>query len=337
MRVIINRSDAIGDTLLTLPMASKIKKEHPDARLIFIISDKTAPLFVGNPHIDELIIAPKKSRFKFYRELFYREQPTHYFYVGGDELPNLVAFLCRVPFRGGLRSRLSTYLYLNYGVRQKRSEAIHHESRYNLELLKPAGIIIRPHEHDEIGPKLYNIELSSQMNSKYIVVHPGMTGHSLNLPMSGYARIIEHLAVTHSVIISYTPSDAPYILKLKEELSLLSTMPQVSFHDGSKDGLRAYLSLLKGADLFIGPSTGTMHLANILNVPLITFFSPISVQHQRRWGPYYQNGNTAVISPDVSCKALKKCFLEECPDYFCMDKIDLMRVFSLSDKILKLK
>ena len=53
MKVVINRSDAIGDTLLTLPMAKKLKKHFPDCHITFIISPKTVPIFETNPIVED--------------------------------------------------------------------------------------------------------------------------------------------------------------------------------------------------------------------------------------------------------------------------------------------
>ena len=44
MKILINRSDAIGDTLLTIPIAEYLKKYHKDAQIVFVISKKCEDL-----------------------------------------------------------------------------------------------------------------------------------------------------------------------------------------------------------------------------------------------------------------------------------------------------
>src|SRR5205814_6685728 len=115
----INRSDAIGDSILTSPMAKIIKEKFPEAKITFIIANKSADVFKLHPYVDEFKIYNRNAR--FYQKIgdiirIFREvKPTHYFYVGGGYLPNFVAWLRRVPFRGGLKSRWHTYLFLNKG------------------------------------------------------------------------------------------------------------------------------------------------------------------------------------------------------------------------------
>ena len=55
MRVLINRSDAIGDTLLTLPMAKLLKEYDPKIHITFIVSKKSINLFANLTYVDEII------------------------------------------------------------------------------------------------------------------------------------------------------------------------------------------------------------------------------------------------------------------------------------------
>lgn len=143
MRVLINRTDAIGDSILTTSMAKMIKEKFPDAHITFLVSPKCADIFKLHPYVDDFKIYHRNARFYIkIREIFRiftQVQPNYYFYVGGGYLPNFIAWLSRVPFRGGLRSRWHTYLFLNKGVRQKRSMVTMHELEFNLNLLTPSG------------------------------------------------------------------------------------------------------------------------------------------------------------------------------------------------------
>ena len=73
-----------------------------------------------------------------------------------------------------------------------------------------------------------------------------------------------------------------------------------------KDYLLDNLSLydlccvLSKTALFIGPSTGPMHIAAAMGTKVFAIFSPIKVQSAARWAPW---GNcTRVITPEVNCK-----------------------------------
>lgn len=351
MKVIINRTDAIGDTILTLPMAHAIKENFPGAKVLFIVSAKSADLFTGHPFVDEIHVYD--SRMSTYRKLrklfrmFRKFKADAYFHVGGSFYPSYAAWITKVPFRGGLVSRLLSFIYLNKGVRQKRSLASMHESDYNLELLKPLGIEPKENQRKLFSPAItltldekaqaiskFKEEYTITHNKPMIFIHPGMTGHTLNWASRNYARLIERIEKRHPkkylFVISHTPSDGPYLLGLKDQLTntnfdVLKT--NVVFFDGSKFGLRHYMGVLSHADCFIGPSTGTTHIANALGIYMLGLYSPIKVQSARRWAPVLRDHKTKIIVPDVVCGEQYKCAGDTCPYFECMAKVEVEDVY----------
>ena len=77
-----------------------------------------------------------------------------YIFVGGDRLANLVAFIKRIRFRTGLLSKLSTFFFLNKGIRQSRSQVEMHEAEYNLNLLEKLSIFYKSDKKNEYNPEL---------------------------------------------------------------------------------------------------------------------------------------------------------------------------------------
>ncbi len=364
MKILINRSDAIGDTILTIPMAKLLKERFPDAHITFLISPKSQDIFLGNPFIDDFIIyhrhLPYYLKLKQVFSIFRKVNPTHYFYVGGGYLPNMIAFLLMVPFRGGLKSKWHTYLFLNKGVRQKRSMVSMHEMEFNLSLLSPLGVEFHYSEKLNYRPELYlskseSTEASEEFaqtlkeagmdsNRKYIVIHPGMTGHTLNWSSRNYARFIikmmNRFPDKFNYIISYTPSDEKYLIGVKEILaaSNLLNSKEILFFNGLTVGLRKYMGILSKASLFLGPSTGTTHLASVLGVPVIGIYSPIKAQSSMRWGPVHKNNDQLkILVPDVICGEVLSCAKKECPYYECMGKIEVEDVLKEAIHIMDFK
>lgn len=361
MRVLINRSDAIGDTILTMSMAKKIKEQYPNAQVHFIISNRSIDLFDHHPDVDSFKVYHRKARFYLkLREVisFFREiKPTHYFYVGGGYLPNFMSWLYRIPFRGGLKSRWHTYLFLNHGVRQKRSMVNMHEMEFNLNLLAPLGLKYHHQDFDKYLPEINLLpdEINEAFESfkedlkkvnrptdrKIIFVHPGMTGHTLNWSPRNYGRFITKMNQKFPgkflYVVSYTPSDERYVSGLKEILNRdeNKNLDNVYFFNGAINGLRNYMCILKKASLFLGPSTGTLHIAAVLNVPTVGIYSPIKVQSAMRWGPVSSNKDKIkIIVPDVICGEAKTCAQKECPYFECMGKIEVEDVIKQAISIM---
>jgi ADP-heptose:LPS heptosyltransferase len=359
---LINRSDAIGDTILTTPMAKLIKAHYPESKVVYLVSQRVGDLLKEHPYIDEFKIYHRHKKF-FYKmrevyKIFREIKPTHYFFVGGGFFPNFMSFVTGVKFRGGLKSRWHTYLFLNYGVRQKRSLVTMHEMEYNLNLLAPLGIHYTHHEYQNLIPELKttleedqkNIELlnteliknSLDVNKKYIIIHPGMTGHTLNWSSRNYGRLITRLEEKFpdrfNYLISHTASDAPFLIGLKEILSYPEHQhlkSKIYFYDGKNFGLRAFISIAKNAALFVGASTGTTHIASVSGTPVVGIYSPIKVQSRLRWGPVgADQSKIRVVVPDVICGEHKKCALRACPYYECMGRIEVEDVVREANSII---
>lgn len=363
MRVLINRSDAIGDSILTMPMAKIIKEKYPDAKVTFLIAAKSADLFKSHSYIDDFKIYHRSARFYLkIREIFriFREvKPTHYFYVGGGYLPNFVAWFTRVKFRGGLKSRWHTYLFLNKGVRQKRSMVTMHEMEYNMNLLSPMGIDYNYKDHVHYSPEIHltqdEMEMSYNLfkkelikegiepDRKMIFIHPGMTGHTLNWSSRNFARLIlkfeQKFPDKFLFVISFTPTDNIYLQGMKEILNRKENeflKKRIYYFNGQKEGLRHYMSILSRASVFIGPSTGTTHIAAVLGVPVAAIYSPLKVQSSLRWGPLPKNKDKVkTLVPDVICGEIKKCALRDCPYYECMGKIEVEDVLKQAVSVME--
>ncbi len=364
MTVLINRSDAIGDTILTIPMAKLLKVHYPDAKIVFLVSQRVADLLKHHPEIDEFKVYHRQKKFFLkMREVFriFREvKPTHYFFVGGGFFPNFMAFITGVPFRGGLKSRWHTYLFLNQGVRQKRSLVTMHEMEYNLNLLAPLDIHYSFHEFANLVPSVHTSaeedvealeflakklqEKNLDPNKKFIVLHPGMTGHTLNWSSRNYARLISRFEAKFpdrfNYFVSYTAADAPYLVGVNEILTLPENehlKSKVFLYDGNVFGLRRFVSIIKSAALYVGASTGTTHIASISGTPVVSLYSPIKVQSSLRWGPVAKDSSKVkVVVPDVICGEKNRCALRACPYYECMGKIEVEDIVREAQKVLTL-
>ena len=364
MKILINRSDAIGEVILTSSMAQMIKDKFPEAKVIFLISSDSAELFKEHPHIDFIKIYHRNARFylkiKEVINIFTDIKPTHYFFVGGGFMPNFVSWLFRVPFRGGHKSRWHTYLFLNKGIRQKRSMVTMHEMEYNLNLLGPMGIDYNYQDKNRFSPEIilsqdekekslnqFNKDLKAQgieTGRKMIFIHPGMDGNSLNWSSRNYGRFIikmeQKFPNKFLFVISHTDSDNIFLQGIKDILGNKENAylkDRVYFLNGSKQGLRNYMASLSHASLFVGPSTGTTHVASVIGVPVVGLYSPIKIQSALRWGPLSKNlDKTRVLVPDVICGEVKKCAERACPYYECMGKIEVEDVVKQAISIMEL-
>ena len=314
MKVVINRSDAIGDLLLTLPMVNLIKEKYPKAHISLIVSHRVKGLVEFIDLVDEVhfldLGASYFKRLNFFKKAL--SNCTHFFHVGGDGLACFAAFLKGISYRGGMISRPLSFLFLNKGLRQSRSKEAKHEVEFNLDLLAPLEIVYKTSEIEKyqatlsLDPDLQDsakAELDhsfSDSSKDLVVIHPGMSGHTLNWPKDYYPRFIERLLKDENfksnILISHTPSDEAYLEPFRTDFKHLLERDDVCLYDGSKKGLSVYLAILSKSKLVLAPSTGVTHMANILGRKQIGIYSPIRAQSALRWGPFVKSDNVRVFS-----------------------------------------
>ena len=345
---IINRSDAIGDLVLSLPVAQVLKKHYPNSTVTFIVSERNKDVVDHCPFVDSSILISKRNKWTFIKKFKAAVKNSHpiFIHLGGSQLPIITSFFCGVVQRYGLKNKIGGIL-LNNGMRQSRSRALMSEVEYNLALIKSlvpeqnldnSNLLVANPSPDHLK-KFEEIKLNSNddqaarflASNKKIIIHPGMTGHTLNWPIRNYARLIKKILDQNpgiSIGISYTSGDLktldPFFRQLEQDnLRLHKNIFEIK---GEVWGLSGYLQLLSQATLFIGPSTGPTHLAAALGVKVFGFYSPIKTQSSLRWGPISICPEHKILVPDVICGESQYCAGKDCFYYECMAKIEVNQV-----------
>lgn len=239
-------------------------------------------------------------------------------------------WLARIPNRVGVKSQWHTFLFLNKGVRQKRSLSEVSEYEYNIRLVEeglglPEGRMSREPLRLAIDPKWQSETLQDHglTHGDYAVVHPGMGGSARNWPISHYISWIQEAAKNEKIVITGTVSDESQLEPIRQALA---GNKNVVWLDQKLSG-PMLLHVLGGARIVLAPSTGVAHLAASLGQSVIGIYSPVKVQHPKRWGP--QGAAVEVLVPDVECPGKKACLGPQCPHYDCMNRISLESVRSI--------
>lgn len=316
------RLDKMGDLVLTLPCDHLVTSTYE----CHWMTPKGLD-FVVNSATDKKNYYPQsnqwnwKNFFQLYR-LVRKINPQVSVSFHVPWWVNMALWLACVPTRGGVLSQWHSYLFLNKGLRQKRSRVEAHEMEYNYQLVEytfdlPTQPEQWTHLHLQARPET---PLQFDIEQDYFVVHPGMGGSALNWPTESYAKLINEISQKAPVVITGTKSDEIYLSPLK--LSLKNNH-QVVWLDKQLDGYQL-LKLLKNATANIAPSTGVLHLSASLGAASLGIFSPIKVHTAARWGP--KGPETSTFSPEKVCDAYLKQSKEVCPHDDCMAQMDIMPV-----------
>lgn len=307
-RILLLRMDKIGDLLCTLPIDQILKPKTYE--VLWVVSP-------GLGQLANLAVPPRKSieldknnpkegRLAL-QKILKDFNPDFAISIQCPWWVHYELWKHKVPIRGGVLSKWDSFLFLNRGLRQKRSLSFKHESDYNRELLeytldiptwKPINELdySTPYlnfQMQDFPERLLSFHLERK---KYFVVHPGMAGSALNWPELNYINLIYQLVdLKYTVVITGTMADEKWMIEIKKTFQ---SHPQVCFLQSLLD-LQELICLLAHAKAVIAPSTGVIHLAAALKTPVVGFYSPIIVQHPTRWAPR-GSGLHLIFTPKIN-------------------------------------
>ena len=336
-RILIVRTDRIGDLILSTPVAEVLKQKFPQAQIDFLVASYTTPILKNNPFITETILDDNKKVQGFFKLRKIIKQKKYHMAVVLHPTLKLAWLLksAGVGYRIGTGYRGYSFLF-NQKIYQHRKTVEKHESEYNLDMLAPVGI-----ENQKILPKLYlseteKIEASNYLkklgiieDNCFVIIHPGSGGNCLNWAPEKFGELAEKLITSYSVKVLVTGQPEEEILAEK----MKSRMKRSFIDLMGKTDLRLLSAIIEKSDLLISNSTGPMHIAAALGVPTVAIFCPIFTASPKRWGPYGERDT--VITPPVP--ACRNCSPQRCERGNCMDLITAEEVFEKVSAALKQK
>ncbi len=304
--IVLVRMDKIGDLVVSLPV-----DEHPvfaGQRVHWFITQGLG--FVPQQSQPKRIAHEFRrgfSAFEFFRMVRWLNghRPQTIVLMHCPWWVSLAAWFAGVPERMGRLSQWHSFLFLNLGLRQKRSASDRHESDYNFDLVEWGfgRLGVKPADNLELIKKTFlrlsppnpfaTLEARGLKTRAYRVVHPGMGGSALNWPVEMFHQLIVRLAGEMPVLITGTKIDRKYLHGLKD---LQGTAGVHWLVEQLKPA--ELLDLLSQARSVVGPSTGVLHLSAALGTPTVGIYSPRKVEHPRRWGPRGLNV-TCLLPPDL--------------------------------------
>lgn len=144
-RILIIRTDRIGDVVLSTPMIASTRKAFPHAYIAVIVSGQTKEVIKGNPYINEVIIYDKRQKHKgILKTLNFalwlrRKRFDIAFILHTTKRVNIICFLAGIPIRIGYARRKLDFL-LTHRLAYSKRLGEKHEVEYSLDVLRSAGI-----------------------------------------------------------------------------------------------------------------------------------------------------------------------------------------------------
>lgn len=316
-RILISRTDNIGDVILTFPMIGLLKRKYPEAQIYFLGKTYTKHLIKLNKNIrgflnyDELVAKTEEKQIAYLKSFGF-DVVIHVF-------PRKdIAKICkkaRIRKRIGTAHRIYHWFTCNKLVFFSRKRSNLHEAQLNIKLLKPFKIKIPPLNeihlyYDLKKPSLdddkkivdyyyekINIDNFIDPNRINLIIHPKSKGSAIEWGLNNFAELLELLPENKYKI---------FMTGTKAEGELLKDFSQL-YKDKITDvtgifDLEQLIYFISITDGLIAASTGPLHIAAALGKFTVGIFSPTRPIFPKRWAPLGRNAKYVV---NTNCKPTK--------------------------------
>ncbi len=284
-RVVIAKTNHIGDVVISLPMVSMIKRQYPKARIIFMANGRACDVAKLQSGVDEVrdwqAILKAKSPVKALKSL----KADVFIHASPCKTMAKIVRDADVPHRVGSLYRAYHWLTCNHLANISRNPLLN-KRVLDIHYLKALSIDTDVSEREL--PYLYKLKkkplkrsLNSLLDKKKfnLVVHPSLITAKSQWPTSAYVSLINSLnSKRFNVILSGTKED-----KVKYQQSLLDKCPNAIDAMGQMN-LYDYFIFLSYVDGIVAGSTGPLHMGNAQGIYTLGLYDH-NKRYIKRWQP----------------------------------------------------
>jgi len=339
--VLVVQSSFLGDTVLTLPLLSEIKRHFPAGKLTLLCAPVAAELLGAHALTDEIMIDDKRGRdagiLGLWRKAKILEQKNFTLAISPHKSLRsaLLLFLARIPRRIGFRQSKGAFLFHALAERNP----LQHEVERNLSILQPLGIDTRTCRRDielpvaEAGREHARHLLEAMgvdLNKTVIGINAGSVWPTKRWAPELFAQLVTKLKqeIDCDIVLFGAPEDHATVATIQ---ALCGT--EVASLCG-KTVLGDLPAAVSECDLFISNDSGPMHIAVACGVPVVAIFCATTPS----LGFYPYTSKAVIVQKDLPCRPCsshggRRCPLgtEDCiklirPDHVLQAAMQMLRI-----------
>ena len=316
-RILISRTDSIGDVMLTLPITGYLKQQFPNCEIFFLAKNYTQPIIECAKYVDKFISWDAICKLSKSKQIstIKKFEIDIVIHVFPNKLFAEIAKKAGISIRIGSSHRYFHWLTCNRLIDFTRINSNLHESQLNFQLLKPITGEVNLQIADMqylsgfVSPEITeNVCQYINPFKRNIILHAKSKGSAREWGLTNFAKLIELLPKeNYQIILTGTEEEGLLFRKV-----LVDPFPFVTDLSG-KLTLNELIMLINKADALVACSTGPLHIAAALNKNAIGIYPPIKPIFPKRWGPI--GSNSKVFVNEFECHACQKggeckCMLE---------------------------
>ncbi len=310
--VLVCREDAMGDTILAMPVCGLIKKYYPHCKVSFLGRTYTREVAACCEHIDG---------FMNYDDWANQPPEKIHQWLKEMDIDVVVHLLAEkkvvqeskqagIPIRIGAANSLLYWKNCNRLVLMTRKKSRISEAQLNIKLLRPLGITQMP-ARDEVY-QYYGFNRLPTLHSDYqqllqpnkfnLILHPLSNKNAKEWGLHNFSSLINKIDKSRfRVFITGSPKEKEVLADwLKEHAAQVTDLT-------GKLSIGQLLAFIHAADGLIASSTGPVHVAAASGIHTLGLYEDRWVKRGERWGPLGKNahflqcvdGNMDTITPQM--------------------------------------
>lgn len=327
-RILVIRTDRLGDVILTLPMLPLLREWYPASHLVMMLNRYTGEIVRGNPSLDAIIwddVDGRPAPARMLLEQIRAHQFNTVFVV--HPTPRLAWLVARAGIRDRIGSGYRAYSFLfNRRIFEHRKDARFHELEYNLRMLRA----LRPEFTAEGVEPRFDVRIPPEARSTVrellgpavsehplIILHPGSGGSAKDWPAESFAQLAATIAARGKFRLAVTGG--------KGEEALVRRIGEAGRTElvfAGSLSLTELAALCAEARVVVANSTGPLHLAAAVGTRVVGLYPQITGLSPARWGPYTQHKRVFVPDMPADC-----CDCQDGSPCACMASISVDHVW----------
>jgi len=335
LKILLVQTSFLGDTILSTPVISGIKKIYPGAELWMMTTPLSAELVIRDPLLTGVITDNKKDRnigitgilrmkCRIQSIAFDRVYSLHRSFRTA-----LLLWLCQIPARIGFSDAKLSFLYHETRKRNpKDHDVIRNLSLLSddisLESLEPELRLFSP----EKNGLSENIRKTLPETKSYVVLVPGSAWKTKMWNWEGYRETAKYLLEkSFYVVLLGTKQDEEVGNKVARDLDVINLTGKTTVADT--------MYIIKNSRLVVCNDSMTLHLASAFKIPNVAVFCATSPKSG--FSPW-RNNAIVVEKKDLSCKPCRRHGGKKCPagTESCMNDLSHHEVIRAVEKLLKI-
>jgi heptosyltransferase-2 len=322
-RILIIRTDKVGDVVVMTPMIREIRKKFPGAYIGTLTQPHTSSILLNNPHLDVILTDDlRKDTFRQVIKEIKKHKFTDALLIWPSERAAYQLFLAGIRNRIGVGRKLYEVITFMKSVSRNNYVPLRHEADYSMDLARKIGVTT-----NNLTPEIFITEEEKKEAEFFlekhgirkehfkIIIHTGSGNSAPNWSENKYLDLINRLAEKYSNRVKIILTSVEASAEFKEKVTESCLKDIVIDLSSGLNPLRKLITVISAVDLLVSCSTGPMHIASALKVNTVSIFCHRPMSRPARWGALGDKAVNIEVPADFCDKYCspdkEKCAIEE--------------------------